>query len=213
MAEPDRPLGMENAEGAGSTRRRILAAAERAFVAQGFHVATMDAIARGAQCSKKTVYKLFASKEDLFRELMREKKAEIGQTPIDHALPPQDALRDFILRLGGLILGSAAVALTRIAMAEAGQAPSLLQEKDGGQPETARLVLEDYLTDLQREGAYDFGPSPEAARMLIGMALGAFHHELMVGLEVEVPEAALRARAERAVAIFLRGSRTGGPGI
>jgi AcrR family transcriptional regulator len=206
-AGPGGATVQEGPEDTGNTRHRILAAAERAFVSQGFHVATMDTIARGAQCSKKTVYKLFASKEDLFRALMRAKKTEMGQLPIDATLPPGDALRAFILRLAGSILGNAAIALMRIAMAEAGQTPALLQERTGGHPEAARLALEGYLSDLQREGTYHFGPSEDAARMLIGMALGAFHHELVVGLEVEVPEAALTARVERAVTIFLRGSR------
>ena len=200
------PLSDHPEEAAG-IRSRILAAAERAFVAQGFHVATMDTIARGAHCSKKTVYKLFFSKEDLFRALMAEKKAEIVQIPVDPTLPPEEALRHFILRLADVILNDSAIALMRIAMAEAGQNPLPSLTARSGQPETARLILEDYLVLLQKAGEYEFGAPDEAARMLIGMALGAFHHERMVGLEVEVPAAALQARVERAVRVFLRGSR------
>ena len=44
----------------------ILAAAEREFLARGFGVVSMDAIARAAGASKATVYAHFANKEELF---------------------------------------------------------------------------------------------------------------------------------------------------
>ena len=44
----------------------ILAAAQRAFLANGFGAVSMDAIAREAGASKATVYAYFSSKEELF---------------------------------------------------------------------------------------------------------------------------------------------------
>ena len=44
----------------------ILAAAKRAFLANGFGAVSMDAIARDAGVSKATVYAHFVGKEELF---------------------------------------------------------------------------------------------------------------------------------------------------
>jgi AcrR family transcriptional regulator len=48
------------------TREDLVAAAERLFVANGFHATTVDAIAADAGYTKGAVYSNFASKEDLF---------------------------------------------------------------------------------------------------------------------------------------------------
>ena len=68
-----------------------------------------------------------------------------------------------------------------------------------------QLRLEAYLAELRATGAYDFGPVQQATRLLIGMALGAFHHAILLGLVPEVSEQALVDRVARAVQIFLRG--------
>jgi AcrR family transcriptional regulator len=194
-------------DGPGVTCQRILQAAEAAFVAQGFHVTTMDAIAASVRCSKKTVYKLFASKDDLFRAVMERRREEVARLPVDPHQPPEQALRDFLLRLAEILLRDSSIALMRIAMAEAGRTSLLGPDWTKPRPETARLELEEYLAQLAAAGGHDFGAAPEAARMLVGMALGAFHHELMAGLEVSLPQEVLTGRIEHAVRIFLRGSR------
>ena len=48
------------------TREDLVAAAERLFVANGFHATSVDAIAADAGYTKGAVYSNFASKEDLF---------------------------------------------------------------------------------------------------------------------------------------------------
>jgi hypothetical protein len=44
--------------------------------------------------------------------------------------------------------------------------------------------------------------------MLMGMALGSFHHEMLIGVTTSVPQEVLRERILRAVRIFLRGTLT-----
>lgn len=51
------------------TRARILACAADVFLANGFHGASLDTIAKAANASRATVYQYFAGKEDIFREL------------------------------------------------------------------------------------------------------------------------------------------------
>ncbi|MBP0494241.1 TetR/AcrR family transcriptional regulator [Pararoseomonas indoligenes] len=183
-----------------------MAAAEAAFVAQGFRLTTMDTVARGAGCSKKTLYKLFNSKEELFQELLATSRRAFERLPVATTLPPEEALEAFLADLAAMILRDSHIALTRIAVAEAGQLPRPLPAP-AGEPEIARLALDDYLAELGRTGAYDMPDPAEAARMLIGMALGAFHHELLAGLEARVPEDTLARRIRTSVRIFLLGCR------
>ena len=51
------------------TRDRILGCAAEAFLANGFHATSLDAIAKAAGASRATVYQYFAGKEEIFREL------------------------------------------------------------------------------------------------------------------------------------------------
>src|ERR1700753_574896 len=51
------------------TRDRILGRAAEAFLANGFHATSLDAIAKAAHASRATVYQYFAGKEEIFGEL------------------------------------------------------------------------------------------------------------------------------------------------
>ncbi|WP_161600894.1 TetR/AcrR family transcriptional regulator [Teichococcus oryzae] len=185
---------------------RICAAAEAEFRGHGFHATTMDAVARAAGCSKKTIYKLFDSKEALFFRLLDRFKDRAQRIEVDPGLPPQAALEGFLWRIGRLILDEEAVSTLRMVLGEYRLSPSLLQAAErhfGG----GILALDAYLARLEAEGLYRFGAPAEAARMLMGMALGAYHHERLIGLLPGVPEAALRTRIQKAVTIFLAGTR------
>lgn len=58
------------AEQARQTRRRILDAAQRLFLDQGYPATSVGAIAGAAQVAQDTVYSLFGSKRNLLKELM-----------------------------------------------------------------------------------------------------------------------------------------------
>jgi AcrR family transcriptional regulator len=186
-------------------RRRIFAAAEAEFRAHGFHLTTMHAIARRAACSKKTIYKLFTSKEDLFFGLLDLAKVEVHRLEIDRALPPQAALTAFLNEAARLLLDESAIASMRMAMAEYTHSPALLEAAEHHGSHNLRLALEDYMEELERSGAFRFGQSADAARMLMGMAIGAFHHELLLGIVPHFPDEVLHARIEKAASIFLKG--------
>src|SRR5580658_7190922 len=64
----DRP---DDAQAPGSTRGRILTAAERLFAERGFDGASMPAIAKASGITAGAIYKHFDSKADLFFEVVR----------------------------------------------------------------------------------------------------------------------------------------------
>jgi AcrR family transcriptional regulator len=54
-------------------RNAILAAAEKRFAREGFHVTTLDDVAADVEISKATIYLYFKNKEELFFSILEEK--------------------------------------------------------------------------------------------------------------------------------------------
>ena len=85
--KPDRP---GDAPAPGSTRERILAAAERLFAEQGFGGVSMPMIAGASDITAGAIYKHFDSKEDLFFEVVR-RTVQSAPTPMAAAEGESDA--------------------------------------------------------------------------------------------------------------------------
>src|SRR5437868_6617145 len=93
----------------GTHRGKILLAGEKLFMAQGFGATSMDAVAKEAGVSKKSIYGLFDTKEDLFEAIIRSHKEEADALQV---VPPEvsvratfeDSIRTYLTRLGELIL-------------------------------------------------------------------------------------------------------------
>jgi AcrR family transcriptional regulator len=187
-------------------RARIFSAAEAAFTADGFHVATMDNIARRAGCSKKTIYKFFSSKEDLFFGLIEQSREMVHKVQIDRSKETEAALVEFLEESSRIMLSRNAISRRRMIMAEYTHSPALLAAAERRGTGTARLALASYLGELERSGRYEIGDPREAAHMLIGMALGAFHQRLLLGVTSSLSPEVIRERIVKAVRIYLRGT-------
>lgn len=108
------------------------------FLSQGYGKTSMDQIAADAQVSKQTVYKQFADKETLFREMAHGVSANsdhilaelmaITETPVRTS----DELRKVLQRLARRYLDEVmephVLALHRLLLAEADQFPDLAHE-------------------------------------------------------------------------------------
>jgi AcrR family transcriptional regulator len=72
---------------AAPPRTRILKAARELFYRHGLHTVGVDAIAEAAGTNKTTLYRHFASKDELIAECLREfgREVEIVFTQIEHA--------------------------------------------------------------------------------------------------------------------------------
>jgi AcrR family transcriptional regulator len=89
------------------TRAHLLAAAAEVFAERGYHAATLDQIAEVAGFSKGAVYSNFASKDDLFLALIKERSESLvrdyGEVEAADHLDPAElisALADVYLRRG-----------------------------------------------------------------------------------------------------------------
>jgi AcrR family transcriptional regulator len=59
-------------------RTEILESAERIFADKGFHLATMEDVARDSEFAVGTLYKVFKSKDELYAAILEEKSAIFG---------------------------------------------------------------------------------------------------------------------------------------
>src|ERR1700732_3719206 len=67
----------------GGSREAIVDAAERPFLARGFGAVSVDELAAAAGVARRTLYNQFASKEEIFREMLLRVSRQL-----EHAFPP-----------------------------------------------------------------------------------------------------------------------------
>lgn len=184
-------------------RTMLIDAAEELFLTQGFVATTMSDVARAAGMSKKTIYQVFASKSDLFMALLRTRLVAPPPTPNLESLAPKAALTLLLQQVVQHALTPDSLALRRLVIANVTQLPEV------------RVIFEDYcrrahaglLAWLQAgaaRGLLRIDDVPETAMMLIGCAIGDFQCRQLAGTGASPTEAALAARVNAAVTIFMR---------
>src|ERR1700739_1607386 len=67
----------------GGSREAIVGAAQRLVLERGFGAVSMDDLAAAAGVARRTLYNQFASKEEIFREMLVRVSDQL-----EHALPP-----------------------------------------------------------------------------------------------------------------------------
>jgi TetR/AcrR family transcriptional regulator, mexJK operon transcriptional repressor len=112
-------------------RRAILDAATTLFLREGYLATSMDQIAAGASVSKQTVYKQFADKQSLFREIVTGTVAEVSDPVAERVASLRDST-DLAAGLQGLARALLAqvtqprvMQLRRLVIGEAGRFPEL----------------------------------------------------------------------------------------
>jgi TetR/AcrR family transcriptional regulator, mexJK operon transcriptional repressor len=112
-------------------RRAILDAATTLFLREGYLATSMDQIAAAASVSKQTVYKQFADKQSLFREIVTGTVEEISD-PVSQQIASLrgsgdlDAdLRDLARALLAQVIQPRVMQLRRLVIGEAGRFPEL----------------------------------------------------------------------------------------
>ncbi len=92
------------------TRARLLQAASEVFAERGYDRATLDDVAAAAGLTKGAVYSSFASKDELFYALMRERIGErlaLVAAAVDRETTLEDSTRDAGALLSELIFSQA----------------------------------------------------------------------------------------------------------
>jgi len=133
---------LQNAE---QKQRDIVIAAEALFLRQGYGVSSMDQIAQEAGVTKQTVYRYFASKNELFAAVMRRVQTAEAEPWCFGGGAITEELGGFASYLLGFHLQERALGLYRIMLTEAAQEDLLATFKNEG-PKHVLQPLVEYLS-------------------------------------------------------------------
>jgi len=167
---PGRPVVMPP----GERRRRIMQAAEDLFGARGYAAVSMDDIAQRCEMSKKTLYEVFASKEDLLKALIADVEAyPLSESP-DDASDPAEALRSTLRMLARFVLSSRHINVSRLVISESANAPEVARHYYEQGMMRGKGLLTARLAALKRRGLIAVDDVEAAADMLFGASIGFF---------------------------------------
>lgn len=205
-AERDPSERRPAAEPAGTKQALILEAATHVFLRSGYASASMDAIARQAGVSKRTIYSHFGSKEALFATIIRTRCAALLgalTAPEAKASSVHAVLRALARRFLEVILSPTSLALHRVVVSEAPRRPQLGAAFYRTGPAVAAETLAAYLEDQARQGRLEVAHPRLAAEQFFSMLLGHMHLRALLGVGGPPSEEELAAAIEAAVSTFL----------
>lgn len=195
----------------GERRELLIEAAESVFLELGYSAANMDDIAHRAGMSKKTLYRLFETKESLFAAVVAARRASLSAT-IDAGDCPDaktagETLRRFLGAMARFVLAPRQAALYRLVIAESQRAPELAHAFHCEGPSKARSPLTIWLALQHQRGTLCVPDPPSAAGMLFSMVIGELQMRLLIGEIRAADEGAIDRRVRCAVELFINGAQ------
>jgi TetR/AcrR family transcriptional regulator of autoinduction and epiphytic fitness len=176
---------MKDTEQYACKSAQIIDAAEAEFLEHGFAGASMDRISARAEVSKRTVYKHFESKENLFRELIDRHWAKC-RAPLVVTYDPKRDIRDQLFELAeaeGRLLSSREIMLTtRLVMSEFLRQPELAEENNQKTDFTSALVK--MLQDASDDGKLRLEDPKSAADEFLALIKGRAFWPVVFGAPV-----------------------------
>lgn len=199
------------AKAASPTKReRVVAAATRLFLEEGYGATGMDAIAKEADVSKATVYSYYADKASLFADVMVRMCEEIGgpaQMQDLAGATPEATLRAIALHGVHRVLEALRRQIFQRVMAESQQFPELGRKFWETGPGRIEGALARYLADAKRRGLLDVDDPARVAARLFGQIMGLYLVPLLAGIRNRPSEAEIRRDVDDIVAGFMASRR------
>jgi len=155
----------------GGSREAIVAAAADLFLSHGFGAVSMDELAEAAGLARRTLYNQFASKEEIFREMLLRVSGEL-----ENAFPPgietQGDVEEVLRLIARMILDLHArpeyLGFLRMVAADSRQFPWIAEEFAAVMdPQTERLAR--YLSHLTALRVLNCPHPMLAAHQFLGM--------------------------------------------
>jgi AcrR family transcriptional regulator len=196
-------------EGAGETpaRQRILDAAFTAFMEGGFSETSTLEIATRAYVSKRELYALVGSKQEMLAACIGERAKRL-QVPADLPEPhDREALAQALAAFGTQLLREISdptvIAVFRLAIAEAVRAPEVARALNSIGVETSRAALREIMTRAQSAGLLSGHPA-EMAEHFAGLLWGNLMTSLLLRVADRPSPREITRRARDAAAAFLQ---------
>ena len=186
-------------------REAIVQAAVAEFRANGFDATSMDKVAATAEVSKRTLYNHFASKEDLFVEILRQlwhRSASQLDLAYRADQPLREQLMTWMLQKLAMLANDDFIDLARVAIAATIHSPERAQDMLARLGEKESGVLA-WIRAAQKDGRLKAGDAALAAQQLESLIKGsAFWPQVTMGQPKLAPKAQKQV-AVAAVELFL----------
>lgn len=128
-------------------KQAILSAARESFLLEGYVATSVDEIASRAQITKQTLYRYFASKQELFEATLHDIASQHDQSYVE-ALQQNDVRMALVSFAEGFVqfhLSTEHLATYRLLVNESVQAPEMVQSFFEVGPDSTEQVLEDFM--------------------------------------------------------------------
>lgn len=188
-------------------RAEILAAATEIFLEEGYGRASMDRVLAEIGGSKRTLYKHFRSKNELFAAIV----ANVSDRVLAALHPSLDGgdIRETLVTMGerylAALLSRDGLALYRAMVSEAPHFPELAQTFFTNGPGRASRHLADFFREQKAKGVLKVDSPKLAAEQFLGMVRGNVHLAAVLLARKPTP-AQTRKTVGQAVETFLRGA-------
>jgi len=188
-------------------RERILNAAFSAFMERGYAETSTLEIATRARVSKRELYALFGSKQDMLAACIGARAKRL-QAPVDLAEPhDREALVRALASFGTQLLRETTdptvIAVFRLAIAEAVRAPEVARALHSIGVETSRAALREVMARARSAGLLGGQPA-EMAEHFAGLLWGNLMPGLLLGVAERPGPREIARRAAAAAAAFLQ---------
>jgi AcrR family transcriptional regulator len=187
---------------------RIIAAATRLFLAEGYGATSIEQVAKAAEVSKRTLYARFPDKAALFAAVLHSIVEGLRpRTPIPVA--ERESLESILRRLAGLILHAAltpqAIAVHRLIIGESARFPALAAAVNRNAADEEAVALIARLLEREaRAGTITLDDPRFAARQFLHMVM-TIPVRAAMGLHAPMTGAQLRQWPGKVVSFFLSG--------
>jgi AcrR family transcriptional regulator len=188
-------------------RQRILDAAFAAFMENGYAETSTLEIATRARVSKRELYTLLGSKQEMLVACIGERAKRL-QVPADLPEPrDRDSLARALATFGTQLLRETSdptvIAVFRLAIAEAMRAPEVARALDSVGAETSRAALREVMTRARSAGLLSGHPA-EMAEHFAGLLWGNLMLSLLLRVAERPNPREIARRARDATAAFLQ---------
>jgi AcrR family transcriptional regulator len=197
--------GKESGDSA-SVRERILTAAFEAFRERGYAATSTLEIATRARVSKRELYALVGNKQSVLIAAIGERAKRLRAPADMPVLRDRATLAQVLTAFGAQFVREVSdphvVAVFRLAIAEAVQAPEVARTLESSGRETGRAALRQIMSDSRAAGLIDGRPA-DLAEQFGGLLWRDLMVSLLLGVVERPSPRAIEARAREAVEAFL----------
>lgn len=193
-------------------RKAIVNAAKKVFLEQGFEAANMNRISEEANVSKRTIYKHFENKYELFIAIIHNLCDYVAESMSSENQPDnkQLSMEDYLKWLGINFLQNIykpeQIELYRTVTAEAKTSPEIGIAFFDGPISRSEHIIYDYFVEQTHQKKMVLKQPRIAASQFIGMLKGDMHMKLLFTKRKRVPSLEIEEMVEGTVDLFLNGA-------